>query len=559
MCKLGFLTSLMVMIAFTSSHAVAQYTPPTQPEDSAIFAKSYNPLRFGDRHIVAPMHLPDSVDVKRATQNHFWRAAAETFGFNIGLWAFDRYVLDGHYARISWNSIKENFRHGFEWDDDHLHTNMFDHPYNGSIFFNAGRSNGFNFWQSELFAIGGSAMWEMFMECEYPSTNDIIATPIGGAAIGEVLYRASDIILDDRATGGKRFGRELAAFIVNPMRGINRIVSGQTWQRRATSGRQYGVPPISVDVSLGARLLTMWENSEGSVAGAAAKIKIEYGDRYAVNTAAPYDYFSFLIGVQGIKSQPVINRAEIIGRLLSKEIVDKNSVNLSVGMYQHFDFFDSDTIDSYKSTRTLSPCAVPYKLGAPASVGAGTMFRVKPHKSWSIDGNLHVNGILLGGVLTDFYRNYHRNYNWGSGFSLKAAVNWQFLNDRFMLRVANQLYRIYTWTGYDQNFDWSTTPEGAPVNIQGDNSIATFNHLETELNYLLTKRLYITAGADFFTRTTNYKDLRKQNAGTTTYYPIINSKQISLNLMLTYKFLPSSPLPNHPTKSARGPDRKSVV
>lgn len=66
-----------------------------------------------------------------------------------------------------------HLKHGFEWDDDHLHTNMFDHPYNGSIFFNAGRSTGFNFWQSELFAIGGSAMWEMFMECEYPSTNDI--------------------------------------------------------------------------------------------------------------------------------------------------------------------------------------------------------------------------------------------------------------------------------------------------------------------------------------------------------------------------------------------------
>ena len=62
------------------------------------------------------------------------------------------------------------------------------------------------------FAIGGSAMWEMFMECEYPSTNDIIATPIGGAAIGEVLYRTSDMITDDRATGGERFGRGVRRF-----------------------------------------------------------------------------------------------------------------------------------------------------------------------------------------------------------------------------------------------------------------------------------------------------------------------------------------------------------
>ena len=139
------------------------------------------------RHIVATPVAPDSCDSVRLTKKAFWRAAAETAGFNVGLWAFDRYALKGHYAYISFNTIKENFKHGFEWDNDHLNTNMFAHPYNGSLFYNAGRSNGYNFWQSELFAIGGSAMWEMFMECEYPSTNDIIATPVGRGNRGGAL------------------------------------------------------------------------------------------------------------------------------------------------------------------------------------------------------------------------------------------------------------------------------------------------------------------------------------------------------------------------------------
>ena len=138
----------------------------------------------------------DSVSYQK--KKHFWRAAGEMFDLNVGLWAFDRYVLDGHYARISWNTIKANFKNGFDWDNDHLSTNMFAHPYHGSLYFNAGRANGFNFWQSELFALGGSAMWEMFMESEYPSKNDIIATPIGGAALGEVFYRTSDLVLDER-------------------------------------------------------------------------------------------------------------------------------------------------------------------------------------------------------------------------------------------------------------------------------------------------------------------------------------------------------------------------
>ena len=139
---------------------------------------------------VAPVVLPDSADTEYYGRKHFWRAAAETVGFNIGLWAFDRYVQHGDFAYISLNSIKENFKHGFIWDNDKLGTNTFLHPYNGSLYFNAGRANGFNFWQSELFAIGGSAMWELFMECEYPSTNDIIATPIGGAVLGETFFRA---------------------------------------------------------------------------------------------------------------------------------------------------------------------------------------------------------------------------------------------------------------------------------------------------------------------------------------------------------------------------------
>lgn len=501
------------------------------PQD---YGMEYEQINEPYRHIVATPVLPDSADVRLHERKAFWRAGAETVGFNIGLWAFDRYVLKGHYAYISWNTIKENFKHGFEWDDDHLHTNMFDHPYNGSIFFNAGRSNGFNFWQSELFAIGGSAVWEMFMEKEYPSTNDIIATPIGGAALGEVLYRTSDLILDDRSSGGERFGRELAAFLVDPMKGINRIVTGAAWKKRATSGRRFGIPPISVELSLGGRYLSLIENDEGSRAGAVAEINIEYGDRFAESTKAPYDYFSFLMELQGIKSQPLLSRVEIIGRLLSKEILEKKDMDLNVGLYQHFDFFDSDTIRPERNAAYF-PCSVPYKMGSPASIGGGAMFRYAPTKLMSFDGYIHLNGVILAGVLTDFYRDYHRNYNWGSGFSVKAGLNWALSDDRISVRIANQFYKIYTWSGYDANYDWSLTPEGKPVDVQGDASHSSFNHLEASVNYRLWKRLFLTGGIDFYSRRTEYTDMSIRMDNTIISSPIIRSKQLGFHLMLTYK------------------------
>ena len=487
------------------------------------------------RHLIAHPAEPDSADVARLQKKAFWRATAETAGMNIGLWAFDRYVQKGHYAYINWNTIKENFKHGFEWDDDHLSTNMFAHPYNGSLFYNAGRSNGYNYWQSGLFAIGGSAMWEMFMECEYPSTNDIIATPVGGAAIGEVLYRTSDLILDDRTTGGKRFGRELAAFIVSPMRGFTRIVTGRAWERRTTAGRRFGMPPISIDFSLGMRMLAFHGDDNITKAGATARLNIEYGDRFD-DSNIPYDYFNFLMELNAMKTQPLLSRVEIMGRLLSRGIIDSQKFRMSVGMYQHFDFFDSDTISNKPAEGVLEACTVPYKFGTPASVGGGLMLSYKATPRLSINGYLHANGIALGGILSDFYRFYHRNYNWGSGFAFKAGMN-LFHKKRFSLSFANQFYRLYTWKGYDMNGGWSMTPNGKPANVQGNCARSNFNHFEAHVNCRIWQRLRASVGLDWYKRYTFYEQymyFEDQNWGASN--PIITSSQVALNFVLTYSF-----------------------
>lgn len=505
--------------------------------DEKIDTAGWDLRELGWRHIAFPVHLPDSIDVKRAAKKSFWRATSETVGFNVGLWAFDRYVQKGEYAYISWKTIAENFKHGFEWDDDYLSTNMFAHPYSGSLYYNAGRSNGYNFWQSELFAIGGSAMWELFMEREYPSTNDVIATPIGGAALGEVLYRTSDLIIDERCYGADRFCRELATFVVDPMRGFTRLVTGQSWRHGATPGRRFGIPEISIEFSLGSRMLTYHDYMSTIKAGAVAELNIEYGNRFERSMRQPYDYFSFFMELQAIATQPMLSRVEIMGRLLSREVVDKKHFNLNFGLYQHFDYFDSDTIHggSMGSRPSIVPCAVPYKFGTPASIGAGAMLRFAPSKSTCIDAYLHANGILIAGVLTDFYRDYHRNYNWGSGFAFKAGVQWGLANHKITISVANQFYRLYTWNGYDPSFNWSLVPDDEPVGIQGDESNCKFNHFEISANYRIWKRLYVTGGVDIYYRQTSYNGITITHGNNTILFPIIDSRQTGVHLMLTYK------------------------
>lgn len=481
---------------------------------------------WSDKGIMAQMPIkynmvrqlpPDSTDLDYYGKKHFWRTSAEVVGFNIGLWAFDRYVQHGDWSYISWNTIKENFRHGFIWDNDQLGTNTFLHPYNGNLYFNAGRANGYNFWQSELFSIGGSAMWELFMECEYPSTNDIIATPVGGAAIGETLFRASDAVLDDRTTGFERFGREAAAFVLSPMRGINRIVTGQAWRRRTTSGHIFGTPNFAMQVSLGVKLMEFQGRMRKPFPGASLQIDLEYGDRFEAKSTKPYDYFTVKAELQAMKYQPVLNQLQIKGRLLSREVLDHKSSSGSVGLYQHFDFYDSDTINTLGNR-------VPYKLGIPASVGAGFLFRDVQRRKYIFDGYIHANAILLGGILSDHYWTDERDYNWGQGFSLKAGVNITWNHRKASLSIMNEYYQLWTWKGYKkgtvlEDEDFHT------LNVMGDKSRASFNVTEVRFDYQLWKHIYGTLVFKNQIRNTYYRD-----------FPDVKSSTMDFRVMCTYKF-----------------------
>ena len=73
------------------------------------------------------LHHPDSIYTftdPHMQKKYPWRAAAETVGMNVGVWAFDRYVMNEDFAKISINSIRRNIKHGFVWDNDQFSTNL---------------------------------------------------------------------------------------------------------------------------------------------------------------------------------------------------------------------------------------------------------------------------------------------------------------------------------------------------------------------------------------------------------------------------------------------------
>ncbi len=185
-------------------------------------------------------------------------------------------------------------------------------------------------------------------------------------------------------------------------------------------------------------------------------------------------------------------------------------------LYQHFDFYDSDTIDHIEK--------VPFKLGIPASVGVGFMFRDVERHRWTYDLFAHVNGIALGSILSDHYQTDERNYNWASGFSIKGGFNLVFGKDKLAFSLTHNFYRMFTWIGYKFGTDLRMV-DYRILNVQGDASVASLNMTEFRADFKIWKKLFGTVLFTNYLRSSHYK-----------FFPDVKSSSNSLELMLSYKF-----------------------
>ena len=445
-----------------------------------------------------------------------WRAVIQAAGMNVGVWAFDRFVMNEEFARITAKSIRHNFKKGFVWDNDQFSTNLFAHPYHGNLYFNSARSNGLTFWESVPYAIGGSLMWEFCGEIEPPAINDLLATSIGGTALGEVTNRLSHLVLDDSKRGFSRFGRELLAFIINPMQGLNRLIDGDMWRVRNRFHRyhDYSSIPVNFQLSLGSRYLASDNHLFKGELNPYIEAKLFYGDPFE-QTTKPYDYFNLDISFGMSTNQPLIHKINLLGELWSRSSQSKDGIDFTYGIYQHFNYFDSEEVFDGSGI-------IPYKLSEAASVGPGIIYRLPKYNILNLEQSLFLSAILLGGSLTDYYSFIDRNYNMGSGYSIKNRTLMEF--GKYGLFALNvHLYNIYTWKGYE-NKDISTI-NPLYLNAQGDkgNVLMTVINPVIELN--LDKHWKVGMELSYFARQTYYS-----------YHPNVHFETFETRLGMVYQF-----------------------
>jgi hypothetical protein len=110
-------------------------------------------------------------------------------------YGFDN-AFEGPDYNVSLDSIRRNLHSSWTVDHDPFRVNQLGHAYQGSVYYDLARSNGFNFWESFGFAFAGSAIWEIAAETTPPSKNDQITTSIGGTFLGESLFRMAHLMLE---------------------------------------------------------------------------------------------------------------------------------------------------------------------------------------------------------------------------------------------------------------------------------------------------------------------------------------------------------------------------
>jgi hypothetical protein len=385
--------------------------------DSLFYAK-YN--KYGDLKNDDPNYNP---------RRPWWLVALKVAGQNVATTSFDRYVLGYGYSKVGPDTWRHNLETGWEWDTDRFGMNFFMHPYSGAAYFNWARSSGYNFYQSIPFAVGGSLTFEYFGENTLPSINDIINTPISGTFFGEVFYRLSSDLLDDRTTGRERFLRELGAAAIDPARGLGRIVSGKI--SRHTSKEIYQKEPLNITLSTGFRKLNTGSSFGTGTSSVTFNAHFDYGNPFEKRSRKPFDYFKVRTDINPGVGRKVLDNITGLG-ILAGTNVQVGPLETLVGLFQHYDYWDNKT----------------FELGTLA-FGGGVVSKWPLAAHADLYTSVHLNIVPVAGNSTQYGPDtlQVRDYNYGGGLGGKLESTLE-LGRRVNATFIGYYYWIHTYVGH---------------------------------------------------------------------------------------------------------------
>jgi len=345
-----------------------------------------------------------------------------------------------------------------------------------------------------------------------------MATSIGGIALGEVTNRMSLLVLDDSKRGFSRVCRELLGTVISPMRGLNRLISGDMWKHKSSHYKYHDKDkdPVKFSATIGDRYIADDNHFFKGENSPYLKFDVIYGNIFDNKKPQPFDYFTLKAMFNLAGNQPLISQINLVAKLWSTDLQSVSGHKLQLGIFQHFNYFDSEEVIDGSGK-------IPFKISEAASFGPGAIYRFPTVNNFiNLEQRTFVSAILLGGSLTDYYNVIDRNYNMGSGFSVKSntAMTFGKYGD-FELNLHH--YRIFTWKGYEHKD--LTTVDPLYLNAQGDKGNVQLTIINPAIGISLRPGLHIGVEALYYLRNTHY-----------TYREDVSFQTFETRLGLTYEF-----------------------
>ena len=429
--------------------------------------------------LAAPAPLPAQQGLPCPDCNppkRFWTASWQLMAVQLIPWSVNSILRDAEWADISLETWGDNIQFPWQYDNNKFLNNQFSHPYHGNLYFNAARTNGYNFWESAPWSFAGSLMWELFGEVWAPSPNDLLNTTLGGITLGETTYRLSSLILDNTATGSERTFREIAAALVNPVRGFNRLTRGQM-NDVVANPPDWRPSSIFGSIEAGYRRFTTDDPGDTGVAGEDAlnqaflHFLLIYGNETEDLGKAPFSTF-FGSGMISSKSGGGRTLAELRarGNLAARPVFDESGRH-QLAAFMTYTYFSNPIIE----------------FGAQGFSG-GLVTQNAPSKGGvRLSGEALAHFMPIAAIRSDYFvtaegRDY--DYGLGAGAQLMGRAVWG-------NRLAVTARANYTWLPVVSGFS-------------GDHHLSVLN---AEARYYFGRRWGVGLLGNLFSRASRYDDL----------------------------------------------------
>ena len=356
---------------------------------------------------------------------------AVLMGFNIAVYNFSGgEIFD--WATPNRRSIWRNLTGPWQWEEiDGFFVNHLGHPYQGSVYFSAGRVNEFSFYQSIIFSLLGSATWEIFFENPVASINDFFTTVPSSVSLGEILYR---LYLQAHHAGVPA----AITFLINPMAGFHRLVTG--WEPPDYGRNIYrlryhvGMAHARTDYSLVGvdDDFFSFRGFQGEVG-----VRVIYGHPFLTAGRVPFRHFDFAVTFGLDIGNFVDFRIVSDGYLFSFSPFLPYPHRLSTGLSLHMDAITTGRFDNFNLERTSAT------INMFSNALNWTVKYQRLFNNVTMETKLHAGLTFFGASVLFSPDRQEELKNYGAGLNAKLFFN---LEHRRLGRLETSVFAYHFWS-----------------------------------------------------------------------------------------------------------------